>query len=62
MGLSYTFRIDIEEGTLPIYNGGEYLYGNDIENGIMGMNDTCQWRYSGDEEWISYKDDRPDLY
>ena len=25
------------------------------------MNDTCQWRYSGDEEWISYKDDRPDL-
>ncbi len=61
MGLSYTFRIDIEEGTLPIYNGGEYLYGNDIENGIMGMNDTCQWRYSGDEEWISYKDDRPDL-
>ncbi len=55
------YKIDITEGTLPKYNGGDYLYGNDLENRVVGVDLTMEWRMNEDDEWKSYKDKSPDL-
>lgn len=53
-GVAYT--IDITEGTIR-----DNLYANDFENRVIGRDDTYEWRMSGTENWISYKEALPDL-
>lgn len=55
------YKIDITEGTLPVHNGGDYLFGNDLENRVVGTDETMEWRYSGDDAWTSYREASPDL-
>lgn len=50
------FKIDItSKPALP-----NTLYGNDLENKIMGVDEKYEWRYLGDEEWTSFTDAEPD--
>ncbi len=37
------------------------LYNNDLENRIVGVNEHTEWRYTDEDEWISYEDESPDL-
>ena len=55
MGLSYTFRIDITEGTLS-----DLLFANDLENRVVGIDLTYEWRNSESDPWTSYKTASPD--
>ena len=60
VGTDYTdenlYKIDIQEQDL-LTN----LYANDLENRIVGINESTQWRYGEGDEWTSYKDSTPDL-
>ncbi len=49
MGLTYTFTIDITKGQIS-----NTLYANDLENRVIGIGLTYEWRNSEDEEWTSY--------
>lgn len=55
MGLTYTFTIDITKGTL-----GNNLYANDLENRVVGVDLTYEWRNSEKDKWTSYKTSSPD--
>jgi len=55
------YKIDITNGTLPTYDNGDYLYGNDLENRVIGVDTTMEWRMAGNTKWTSYKDSSPDL-
>ncbi len=65
VGVDYSeanlYKIDITEGTLPKFNNGDYLYGNDLENRVIGISTTMEWRYSGKDKWTSYAKSSPDL-
>ena len=57
------YTIDITEQDAP-----NNLYANDLENRVIGVNTTMDWRYVTEEdgnrragEWISYRDASPDL-
>lgn len=50
------YRIDILQGNTP-----KNLYNNDLENKVIGANDTMEWKYSDMDSWISFKDEVPDL-
>ncbi len=51
------FKIDIQESEgLPAT-----LFASDLENRIIGVNLSTQWRYSEDESWTSYSEGSPDL-
>ena len=60
VGVDYSennlFKIDITEGTLL-----SNFYANDLENRIVGVNLTTEWRYNEQSKWTSYKDSSPDL-
>ncbi|MDE6355954.1 MAG: NPCBM/NEW2 domain-containing protein [Clostridia bacterium] len=43
------YTIDIQEGVLP-----DYLYANDLENRVIGVDLTFEWRNNESEEWTSY--------
>lgn len=53
-GVAYT--IDITEGSLP-----DNLYGNDLENRVIGADETFEWRYNSNDAWTSYLAQSPDL-
>ncbi len=55
MGLSYTFKIDITEGTMS-----SNLFANDLENRVVGIDLTYEWRNNANDPWTSYKDASPD--
>lgn len=56
MGLSdFKFTIDITEGSLS-----NLLYANDLENRVVGVDLTYEWRNSESDEWTSYKKASPD--
>jgi len=59
VGVSYDekniFKIDIENQDTP------NLYGNDLENKVMGTNDVTEWRYNDKEEWSRFNVTKPDL-
>lgn len=51
MGLAdFDFTIDIIDGTLS-----NLLYGNDLENRVIGVDLTYEWRNSENEPWTSYR-------
>lgn len=51
------YRIDIQESTgLPTN-----LYANDLENRMMAVTLTTEWRYSKNAPWTSYSTASPDL-
>ena len=50
------YTIDITKKDAPTL-----LYNNDLENKVMGVTDTMQWRIKGTDNWTSYKDELPDL-
>lgn len=37
------------------------LYGNDLENQIIGINNSYEWRFVGNDAWTSYQSSVPDL-
>ncbi len=49
-----TYTIDIVEGTLP-----NNLYANDLENRVIGVNLTMEWRQSENDSWTKYADASP---
>ena len=50
------YRIDIQESTgLPTN-----LYANDLENRMMAVTLTTEWRYSKNAPWTSYSTASPD--
>lgn len=65
VGVNYSeenlFKIDITEGALPKFNGADYLYGNDLENRVVGVDLKMEWRYSENDIWTSYAKSSPDL-
>ena len=50
------YRIDILQGNTP-----KNLYNNDLENKVIGANDTMEWKYSEMDSWTSFEDEVPDL-
>lgn len=50
------YTIDIQDSTFP-----SNLYGNDLENRIIGVNGILEWRYSSEQTWTSYATKEPDL-
>ncbi len=52
--LDSTYGIDISEGTTPVG-----IYANDLENKIMGVNETMEWKRSETEPWHSFKEETP---
>lgn len=54
-GTPITYTIPINKGTLS-----STLYGNDLENRVVGVNLTYEWRNSESAAWTSYRDASPD--
>lgn len=50
------YKIDITKGTIPAN-----IYANDLENRVVGVNLGCEWRYTENDNWISYSVVSPDL-
>ncbi len=56
MGLTdYRFTIDITEGSLS-----SNLFANDLENRVVGIDLTYEWRNSESDSWTSYRLASPD--
>jgi len=56
MGLAdYRFTIDINNGSLS-----SNLYANDLENRVVGIDLTYEWRNSESDPWTSYRTASPD--
>lgn len=51
-----TYKIDITKNANP-----SGLFASDLENRIIGVNDTYEWRYSINDDWASYKTLSPNL-
>ena len=49
-GTPQRYTIDIVNGTIA-----NNLYGNDLENRVIGVNTSYEWRNSDNEPWTSYK-------
>ncbi|MCI8575443.1 MAG: hypothetical protein HFI09_03135, partial [Bacilli bacterium] len=49
------YTIDIKKGVVSTN-----LFANDLENRVIGVNSTYEWRNSEDEEWKSYAEVLPD--
>ncbi len=60
MGVDYStenvYTIDITEGD-AITN----LYGNDLENKVIGATDDMEWKMAGSNTWTLYSQEHPDL-
>ncbi len=60
VGVNYNdeniFKIDIQKSQTPTT-----LYNNDLENRVIGVNDTYEWRMNENEAWTSYRVAEPDL-
>lgn len=54
-GTTLTYTIEINKGVLP-----STLFGNDLENRVIGVNLTYEWRNSDSDPWTSYRDASPD--
>lgn len=50
------YKIDITDGVL----NNSMLFGNDLENRVLGVNLTYEWRNSESDEWTSYAVSSPD--
>lgn len=50
------YKIDITKGILP-----NNIFANDLENRIVGVNLSTQWRYNEQSPWVSYSVSSPDL-
>ena len=56
MGLTdYRYTIDISSGSLS-----NKLFGNDLENRVVGVDLTYEWRNSESDSWTSYRIASPD--
>lgn len=53
---SNIYTIDILKANKPVG-----LYNNDLENKVIGTDETMQWRMVDGEKWNSFKDTLPDL-
>lgn len=53
-GDAYVYTIDIVDGTLS-----DLLYGNDLENRVIGVDTTYEWSDSENGPWTSYADASP---
>ena len=50
------YKIDISsKPTLP-----DTLFANDYENKVFGLDERFEWRYSEEDEWVSYSESQPD--
>lgn len=50
------FVIDIRTQDIP-----ENIYNNDLENRVIGVSDTMEWRINQNDEWTLFSDKEPDL-
>ena len=59
VGVNYSeeniYNIDITKAATPTH-----LFGNDLENRVIGINLTYEWRRSENDAWTSYRDASPD--
>ncbi len=59
VGVNYSeenvYNIDITKAATPTN-----LFGNDLENRVIGVNTTYEWRRNENEAWTSYQDASPD--
>lgn len=60
MGSSYEdgniYKIDIQKSPNPTK-----VYSNDLENRLIGVNDTMEWRYHDNDTWKKFFTHTPDL-
>lgn len=60
VGASYDteniYVIDIGTGTLP-----NNIYNNDLENKLIGVTDSMEWRFADSASWTKFGDALPDL-
>ena len=49
------YKIDIQEQDVPV------VYNNDLENKVMGIDDTMEWKMPESSAWTLFKDQEPDL-
>lgn len=61
IGVNYNqeniFTIDIKESSELL----ETLYADDLENKLIGANNSIQWKFKEEDEWTSYSEAEPDL-
>ena len=50
------YTIDIGTGTMP-----NNLYNNDLENSVIGITNTMEWRFHSNDAWTNFKVATPDL-
>ena len=51
------YKIDIQESAgLP-----STIYGSDLENRVLDVNLTTEWRYTENDDWTKYSEGSPDL-
>ncbi len=55
-GTDQVYTIDILDNPMAVE-----VYGNDLENRVVGANLDMEWRYAGVEEWTSYEEESPVL-
>ncbi len=59
VGVNYSeeniYNIDITKAATPTH-----LFGNDLENRVIGINTTYEWRKSENDSWTSYAISSPD--
>ena len=64
-GLNYDaencFTIKIGKAVLPSDSATNSLFANDLENRVVNVTNLYEWRYSGNDAWISYATASPDL-
>ncbi len=56
IGSDTPYAIEISKGTLS-----PKIYNNDLENAVIGIDSTYEWRFTETENWHSYANEIPDL-
>ncbi len=60
VGVNYNdenlYKIDIQQAVISAT-----LFNNDLENRVIGVNETYEWRMKETDPWNSYRDSEPDL-
>lgn len=55
------YTIKIGKAVLPADSATNSLFANDLENRVVNVTDSYEWRYDGSDSWTSYKTAQPNL-
>ena len=55
------YTIKIGKAVLPADSATNSLFGNDLENRVVNVTNSYEWRYNSSDTWTSYKTAQPNL-